>query len=64
MLFRSIVSAFGVSCEEVRSTKELHVALQRIHPQLHVIVAKMPSREANADAIYNVIKKYKELVLL
>lgn len=59
-----IVSAFGISCEEVRSTKELHIALQRIHPQLHVIVAKMPSREANADAIYNVIKKYKELVLL
>jgi len=59
-----IVSAFGISCEEVRSTKELHIALQRIHPQIHVIVAKMPSRDANADSIYNVIKKYKELVLL
>jgi 2-succinyl-5-enolpyruvyl-6-hydroxy-3-cyclohexene-1-carboxylate synthase len=59
-----IVSAFGVSCEEVRSGKELHIALQRIHPQLHVIVAKMPDREANAVSIYKVIKKYKELVLL
>ena len=59
-----IVSAFGVSSEEVRSAKELHIALQRIHPQLHVIVAKMPDREANADSIYKVIKKYKELVLL
>jgi 2-succinyl-5-enolpyruvyl-6-hydroxy-3-cyclohexene-1-carboxylate synthase len=59
-----IVSAFGVSCEEVRSGKELHIALQRIHPQLHVIVAKMPNREVNADSIYQVIKKYKELVLL
>jgi 2-succinyl-5-enolpyruvyl-6-hydroxy-3-cyclohexene-1-carboxylate synthase len=59
-----IVSAFGVSSEEVRSAKELHIALQRIHPQLHVIVAKMPDREANADSIYKVIKKFKELVLL
>jgi hypothetical protein len=48
----------------VRSAKELHIALQRIHPQLHVIVAKMPDREANADSIYKVIKKFKELVLL
>ncbi len=59
-----IVSGFGVSCEEVRSGKELHIALQRIHPKLHVIVAKMPNREANADSIYEVVKKYKELVLL
>jgi 2-succinyl-5-enolpyruvyl-6-hydroxy-3-cyclohexene-1-carboxylate synthase len=59
-----IVSAFGISCEEVRSGKELHIALQRIHPQLHVIVAKMPDREMNADSIYKVIKRYKELVLL
>ncbi|MFM8404775.1 MAG: 2-succinyl-5-enolpyruvyl-6-hydroxy-3-cyclohexene-1-carboxylate synthase, partial [Actinomycetota bacterium] len=59
-----IVSAFGISCEEVRSAKELHIALQRIHPQLHVIVAKMPDRERNADVIYNVVKKYKELVLI
>ena len=38
--------------------------MQRIYPALHVIVAKMPDREKNADSIYNVIKKYKELVLL
>jgi 2-succinyl-5-enolpyruvyl-6-hydroxy-3-cyclohexene-1-carboxylate synthase len=59
-----IVSAFGISCDEVRSGKELHIALQRIHPQLHVIVAKMPDREMNADSIYKVIKRYRELVLL
>ena len=59
-----IVQGFGVSVEEVRDAKELHIALQRIHPQLHVIVAKMPSREKNADVIFEVIKKYKELVLL
>ncbi|MEY3433978.1 MAG: hypothetical protein RL057_358, partial [Actinomycetota bacterium] len=47
-----------------RDAKELHIALQRIHPQLHVIVAKMPDREKNADVIFEVIKKYKELVLL
>jgi len=27
-------------------------------------VAKMPGREANADSIYEVVKKFKELVLL
>jgi 2-succinyl-5-enolpyruvyl-6-hydroxy-3-cyclohexene-1-carboxylate synthase len=59
-----IVAGFGVSVEEVRSGKELHIAMQRIYPSLHVIVAKMPDREKNADSIYNVIKKYKELVLL
>ena len=59
-----IVKGFGVSVEEVHDSKELHIALQRIHPQLHVIVAKMPNREKNADAIFEVIKKYKELVLL
>ncbi len=59
-----IVKGFGVSVEEVRDAKELHIALQRIHPQLHVIVAKMPDREKNADVIFEVIKKYKELVLL
>jgi 2-succinyl-5-enolpyruvyl-6-hydroxy-3-cyclohexene-1-carboxylate synthase len=60
----AIVKGFGVSVEEVRSGKELHIALQRIHPKLHVIVAKMPDREANADSIYEVVKKFKELVLL
>jgi 2-succinyl-5-enolpyruvyl-6-hydroxy-3-cyclohexene-1-carboxylate synthase len=59
-----IVAGFGVSVEEVRSGKELHIAMQRIYPALHVIVAKMPHREQNADSIYNVVKKYKELVLL
>ena len=59
-----IVAGFGVSVEEVRSGKELHIAMQRIYPALHVIVAKMPDREKNADSIYNVVKKYKELVLL
>ena len=38
--------------------------MQRIYPTLLVIVAKMPHREQNADSIYNVVKKYKELVLL
>jgi 2-succinyl-5-enolpyruvyl-6-hydroxy-3-cyclohexene-1-carboxylate synthase len=59
-----IVQGYGLSAEVVRDAKELHIALQRIHPQLHVIVAKMPDRETNADVIFEVIKKYKELVLL
>jgi len=59
-----IVQGYGLSAEVVHDAKELHIALQRIHPQLHVIVAKMPDREKNADVIFEVIKKYKELVLL
>ena len=59
-----IVKGFGVSVEEISNAKELHIALQRIHPGLHVIVAKMPNREANADSIFEVVKRYKELVLL
>jgi 2-succinyl-5-enolpyruvyl-6-hydroxy-3-cyclohexene-1-carboxylate synthase len=59
-----IVSGFGISNEVVTSAKELHIALQRIHPTLHVIVAKMPSREENAEFIKSAIKRYKELVVL
>ena len=59
-----IVQGYGLTSEVVHDAKELHIALQRIHPQLHVIVAKMPDREKNADVIFEVIKKYKELVLL
>jgi 2-succinyl-5-enolpyruvyl-6-hydroxy-3-cyclohexene-1-carboxylate synthase len=59
----AIVKGFGVSVEEVRSGKELHIALQRIHPKLHVIVAKMSDREANADSIYEVEVKYRNLLL-
>jgi 2-succinyl-5-enolpyruvyl-6-hydroxy-3-cyclohexene-1-carboxylate synthase len=58
----AIVKGFGVSVEEVRSGKELHIALQRIHPKLHVIVAKMPDREANADSIYEIVKEYKRII--
>jgi 2-succinyl-5-enolpyruvyl-6-hydroxy-3-cyclohexene-1-carboxylate synthase len=55
-----IVSAFGVSSEEVRNAKELHIALQRIHPQLHVIVAKMHSRAeigVNLDKVFTKFSK-------
>ena len=59
-----ICAGFGVSHEVVTSPKELHIALQRIHPTLHVIIAKVPSREANADAIAALLKRYRELVTL
>ena len=57
-----IISGFGISHESVTSLKELHIAMQRIHPGLHVIVAKMPDRERNADSITEIMKRYKELV--
>lgn len=59
-----IASGFGISNEVVTSAKELHIALQRVHPTLHVIVAKMPSREENAESIKSAIKRYKDLVVL
>ena len=59
-----IASGFGISNEVVTSAKELHIALQRIHPTLHVIVAKMPTREENAESIKSAIKRYKDLVVL
>jgi 2-succinyl-5-enolpyruvyl-6-hydroxy-3-cyclohexene-1-carboxylate synthase len=53
-----IVSGFGISNEVVTSAKELQIALKRIHPKTHVIIAKMPSRKANADALSAVLTKY------
>jgi 2-succinyl-5-enolpyruvyl-6-hydroxy-3-cyclohexene-1-carboxylate synthase len=59
-----IVAGFGISHDIVTNPKELHIALQRIHPNIHVIIAKMPDREANADALKEALTKYKELVVL
>jgi 2-succinyl-5-enolpyruvyl-6-hydroxy-3-cyclohexene-1-carboxylate synthase len=53
-----IVSGFGISNEVVTSAKELQIALKRIHPKTHVIIAKMPDREANADALKAVLTRY------
>lgn len=59
-----ICSGFGVSNEEVSSLKELHIALQRVHPYLHVIVAKLPDREQNASSLLEAIARYKKSVVL
>ena len=60
----SVVKSFGISSQQISSPKELHIALQQIHTGLHVIVAKMPDREQNADSIAAVLNKYSQLVLL
>ena len=60
----SVVKSFGISSQQISSAKELHIALQQIHTGLHVIVAKMPDREQNADSIAAVLNKYSQLVLL
>ncbi len=60
----SVVKGFGISSQRISSAKELHIALQQIHTGLHVIVAKMPHREENADSIAAVSNKYSQLVLL
>ncbi|MEY3705264.1 MAG: hypothetical protein RLY29_636 [Actinomycetota bacterium] len=60
----AIAAGFGISTEIVTTAKELHIALQRIHPNIHVIVAKVPDREANADAIAALLKRYQDSVRL
>ena len=68
MLFRSdlakIVAGFGISHEVVASVEELKVAMRRVHPALHIIIAKMPDRESNAQTIEAVLARYRELVAL
>ena len=59
-----VVAGFGVSHEVVTSKKELQIALKRIHPTLHVIVAKMPDRKLNAHYLHQALEKYKGLVTL
>lgn len=59
-----IVAGFGISTEVVTSAKELHIALQRIHPNIHVIVAKMPNRDINADSLAELVKRFKASVVL
>ena len=54
---------FGISSQQNSSAKELHIALQQIHTGLHVIVAKMPERDTNADYLNNIIKRFQQLVL-
>lgn len=57
-----IVTSFRISCEEVRNSKELKNSLKRNHAMLHIIVAKMPSRESNSLYIRKIIDEYKELL--
>ena len=59
-----IVAGFGISHEVVGSIKDLQIAMRRVHPGLHIIIAKMPERERNADSIVQVLGKYKDLVAL
>jgi 2-succinyl-5-enolpyruvyl-6-hydroxy-3-cyclohexene-1-carboxylate synthase len=53
-----IVGGFGISFDVVENPKDLHIALQRIHPNIHVIIAKMPDRETNADLLAETLKNY------
>jgi 2-succinyl-5-enolpyruvyl-6-hydroxy-3-cyclohexene-1-carboxylate synthase len=57
-----IVAGFGISNEVVTSAKELRIALQRIHPNIHVIVAKMPSRAQNQTCLSSLSEKYSSKI--
>ena len=59
-----VVSGFGVSNEVVTSAKELKIALRRIYPGLHVIIAKMPDRKSNAEYLAKVLATCKESITL
>ena len=60
----AICAGFGISHEVVGDSKELHIALQRIHPNLHIIITKVPEREVNANEVAKVMQRYSELVSL
>jgi 2-succinyl-5-enolpyruvyl-6-hydroxy-3-cyclohexene-1-carboxylate synthase len=53
-----VVAGFGVSHEVITSKKELQIALKRIHPTLHVVVAKMPSRIENSKYLSILIEEF------
>jgi len=57
-----IANGFGISSEVVTSPKELHIALQRIHPNIHVIVAKMPSRYQNSIFLDSLFQEMNRLI--
>lgn len=59
-----ICAGFGISHEVVRDLKGLHIALQRIHPNLHIIIAKVPDRETNATEVAKVVQRYSGSVSL
>jgi len=54
-----VVSGFGVSNEVVTSAKELKIALRRVYPGLHVIIAKMPDRKQNAHYLADLMIKWR-----
>ncbi len=54
-----VVAGFGISHDVVTNPKELHIALQRIHPNIHVIIAKMPDRESNADFLRKAFENFQ-----
>lgn len=57
-----MANGFGISSEVVTSPKELHVVLQRIHPNIHVIVAKMPERNLNSKYFSKLMYEFSKLV--
>jgi 2-succinyl-5-enolpyruvyl-6-hydroxy-3-cyclohexene-1-carboxylate synthase len=57
-----ICTGFGISNEVVTTPKELQIALKRVHPTMHVIIAKVPDRESNADYLAEVLNRYRNSV--
>jgi 2-succinyl-5-enolpyruvyl-6-hydroxy-3-cyclohexene-1-carboxylate synthase len=57
-----IASGFGISNEVVKSAKELKVALRKVHPAVHIIFAKMPSRINNSIFLESALKEMRRLV--
>lgn len=57
-----VVGGFGISHESVSSTKELQLALRRVHRGLHIIIAKMPDRESNLKFIQNSLDRFIEII--
>ncbi len=58
----ALVAGFGILNEVVASAKELHFALQLTHPNIHVIVAKIPARAENAKELQDLFTSFENLI--
>ena len=59
-----VAASYGISNVIVKNAADLSHEIVHHQEGIRVVVVKVPHRDANADTITNVLKKYRELVAL
>jgi len=59
-----VAASYGISNVIVKNATDLSHEIAHHQEGIRVVVVKVPHRDANADTIANVLKKYRELVAL